>query len=133
MLRDANRESLLHDLYERHHREILKLVNHRRPVTVAWQRHHGPAFVAALARSARVAQYRIPFAINDVSREALLNAMEAALRKHGSLELVADIARYREDAYALAAEGESLEHLARLLLLRGLIDSIPSHALKAAS
>jgi hypothetical protein len=133
LLRDANRDSVLHELYERHHREVLELVNHRRPVTVTWHRHQGPAYVAALARAGRVEQYRVPFEINNVTREALLNAMEDVLKKHGSRALVADMDRYRDDVYAPAAEGESLEHLARLLLQRGLLDALPSDMIKAAS
>ena len=133
LLRDANRDSVLHELYERHHREMLELVNHRRPVTVTWHRHQGPAYVAALARAGRVEQYRVPFEINNVTREALLNAMEDVLKKHGSRALVADMDRYRDDVYALAAEGESLEHLARLLLQRGLLDALPFDTIEAAS
>jgi hypothetical protein len=132
-LRDANRNSVLHQLYERHHREVMALVNHRRPVTVVWHRHQGPAFVAALARANRIEHYRIPFAINDVTRESLLGAMEDVLRRHGSRELVADMDRFRDDVYALALDGESVEHLARLLVQRGLLDSIPSDAIQAAS
>jgi hypothetical protein len=41
-LREANRGSLLDWLFERHHREVLRLVNHERGVTVAWRRHEGP-------------------------------------------------------------------------------------------
>jgi hypothetical protein len=132
-LRDANRGSLLYWLFERHHREVLHLVNHERAVTVAWRRHQGPAFVAAIARAARVGDYRIPFAINEVTRDGLLGAMEAALSKHGSRELRADMARYREDAYAVAAAGESIEELARLLLERGFIDAMPLEPVTATS
>jgi len=132
-LRDANRGSLLHFLFERHHREVLRLVNHERAVTVAWRRHEGPAFVAALARAARVESYRVPFSIDGITREALLRAMETALEQHGSRELKADIARYRDDAYALAGGGEALEELAQILLQRGLIDTIPSELTPAAS
>lgn len=132
-LRDANRNSVLHALVDRHHQEVLDLVNHRRPVTVAWHRKQGPAYVAALARADRVQEYRIPFAINGVSREALLSAMEDVLRTHGSRALVADMDRYRQDVYALAADGETLEHLARLLLERGLLNSLPVQSAIAAS
>ena len=132
-LRDANPASLLRLLFDRHHREVLDLVNHRRPVTVVWHRHQGPAFVAALARSGRVEEYRVPFAINDITRKALLEAMEGVLRTHGSRALIADMDRFRDDIHALAAEGESLEHLARLLCERGLLDVIPAEAVNAAS
>jgi hypothetical protein len=132
-LRDANPNSLLRLLFERHHREVLDLVNQRRPVTLVWHRHQGPAFVAALARAGRVEEYRIPFAINDVTRHALLEAMEKVLRAHGSRPLVADMDRFRNDIYALAAEGESLAHLAVLLLQRGMLDVLPAETISAAS
>jgi hypothetical protein len=58
--------------------------------------------------------------------------MEDVLRKHGGRALIADMDRYREDVLALAAEGESLEHLARLLLQRGLLESVPDVEVTAA-
>jgi hypothetical protein len=132
-LRDANPSSLLRALFDRHHREVLDLVNHRRPVTVAWHRHQGPAFVAALTRSGRVSEYSIPMAIDGITRQALLEAMEVVLTSHGSRALVSDMERFRGDVYALAATGESLEHLARLLYEGGLLDALPTDAVKAAS
>ena len=132
LLRDANGHSVIRELFEKHHREVLDLVNNRRPVTVVWHRNQGPAYVAALARAGRVEQYRIPFAIEGISRQTLLTAMEDVLRKHGGRALIADMDRYREDVLALAAEGESLEHLARLLLQRGLLESVPEVEVTAA-
>jgi hypothetical protein len=57
--------------------------------------------------------------------------MEEALLKYGSLELRTDIARFRADAYALAAAGASIEELAERLLQCGLIDAIPADAFPA--
>src|SRR5262245_7952007 len=133
LLRDRNPGSVLRELFDRHHREILSLVNNRRAVTVVWHRHQGPAYVAALARAGRVEQYKIPFSIDGISRETLLLAMEDVLRKHGNRALIADMDRYREDVLALAGEGESLEHLARLLFQRGLLEAIPETEIAAVS
>jgi len=63
IIRDLNRASLLHRLYMDHFEEVLDLINHCRPVTLAWQRNQGPAYVAALGRAAKVDHYRIPYDI----------------------------------------------------------------------
>lgn len=131
--RDANRASLLHWLVDRHQHEVLGLINQKRAVTVAWQRYKGPAFVAAIARAGRVESYRVPFEIEGVSRNQLLDAMERALLKQGSDELKRDMARYREDALAIAKEGQTLDELARLLKARGLMDVVPDDLTRKAS
>lgn len=48
--------------------EISQLVNTCRPVTVAWQRNAGPAWMAAVMRSAREPLYRLPAELNGVPR-----------------------------------------------------------------
>lgn len=131
--RDLNRASLLHWLVDRHQHEVLGLINHKRAVTVAWQRNQGPAFVAAIARSARIADYRIPFEIEGVTRSALLEPLERVLLEHGSDELKRDMARHREDALQIAARGETVEQLAELLKQRGLIDVIPDRVTRKGS
>jgi hypothetical protein len=131
--RDANRASLLAWLLERHQDEVLRLVNHKRAVTVAWHRHQGPAFVAAIARSARVEGYRIPFEIDGVTREQLLQGMERALGKHGSDELKRAMERHRTDVYRIAQDGETIAQLAQSLKSHGLIDVVPEPILRKAS
>lgn len=125
MLRDTNRESVLHKLYDKHHEEILDLINHSRPVTVVWQRNQGPAYVAALARAAREEAYSIPFSINEVSREALLNRLGAVLMEEGSNELKKDIAESRDDLIDIISNGLSIEEFAEGLKEAGFIDTIP--------
>jgi hypothetical protein len=129
--RDQNRESVLYDLVMRHQHEVVRLVNHKRAVTVAWQRNKGPAFIAALARSGRVARYRVPFEIEGVSRERLLLAMEQALQKHGSAALKRDMAAYREQALNIAMTGRTVDELAKLLKAQGLIERVPGHQARA--
>jgi len=125
-LRDANRHSLLAWLFERHHREILQLVNHKRPVTVVWHRAQGPAYVAALSRAGRVEQYRVPLQIAGVDRRGLLRAMERVLLEHGSEALRKDIERYRDELMSFADPWDTLEALAAGLQSRGFIDVVPS-------
>lgn len=94
-----------------HHREVLRLVNEERPVTVAWRRNQGPAFVAAVVRSARVSTYRIPFEIEGVSRKQTALAMLAVLRTHGSARLRADLDAHADLLIELFAEGSTVEEL----------------------
>jgi hypothetical protein len=67
--------------------EIVGLVNHRRPVTVAWHRAKGPAFLAHGAENARNPAHRVPREIEGVDRETLARRIAAALADHGSREL----------------------------------------------
>jgi len=129
--RDQNRESALYDLVMRHQHEVVRLVNHKRAVTVAWQRHKGPAFVAALARSGRVARYRVPLEIEGVTREQLLLSMERALHKHGSTALKRDMERHREEALNIAMRGRTVDELAQLLKAEGLIEHVPGDGSRA--
>jgi hypothetical protein len=125
-LRDANRESVLHELYETHHGEVLDLINHTRPVTIVWHRNQGPAFVAALARSARVENYALPQAIEGCTRAQLLTAMKDVLLKHGSASLKRDIARHGTELYEALIQGRTVEETALRLRTLGYLDSIAS-------
>lgn len=124
-LRDTNRHSLLAWIYQRHYREMLELINHKRAVTVAWHRAQGPAYVAALSRASRVEHYRVPLEIDGVDRAALLRAMEAALMTHGSQTLKSDIQRYREELMPLAYRWSTVNELAHRLQALGLLDHVP--------
>jgi hypothetical protein len=95
-LQDLVRESqtLPAALYRRHRDEVTHLVEHRRAVTVAWHRHQGPAFAAAVNRSHREPAYRIPRAINGITRHALLIAMGRVLGEHGSPALQQDLRKH---------------------------------------
>ena len=123
---EANRQSWLFNLYEKHHREILRLINHCRPVTVAWQRGQGPAYVAALARAAREPAYRVPYSVGEISREHLLNRLRVVLIAHGSDALTRDIERFGDDLIAAAIFGDTIERLAENMKQAGFIDVLPS-------
>ncbi len=92
-LNDLVRESetQLAALVRRHREEVARLIDHCRPVTVAWHRQQGPAFAVAVNRSHREPAYRIPRRINGVSRHELLIAMARALGQHGSAALQEDL------------------------------------------
>jgi hypothetical protein len=125
-IRDANKQSLLYWIYERHHREVMTLINHCRPVTVAWQRNQGPAYVAALTRASREPAYFIPFTINGISRDTLLKKLETVLLENGSELLKSDIKKFRDDLMTTANSGQTIEEVAEALKAAGLIDIIPS-------
>jgi hypothetical protein len=67
-----------------HLNEILQLVWRRRPVTVVWHRHHGPAFVALFARALARPGSTFPSEAGGVSRRAALGAMADVLVANGS-------------------------------------------------
>jgi len=70
-----------------HSQEITYLVNHCRPVTVAWRRCEGPAFLAAVMGAVRDGHYRLPQKINGVAPHEVLVRMRAVLSQHGSAAL----------------------------------------------
>jgi hypothetical protein len=96
---------------ERHRREVVRLVNHVRRVTIAWHRSQGPAFLNRAIANARDPGEPIPHEIAGISRERLLETMADTLSAHGSPELAAAIARRREEAIARAAAIEDLQQL----------------------
>lgn len=77
-----------------HHGEAIELVNHDRRVTVAWHRGKGPAWLAALVRSARVSSYVLPESIEGVTRAQFLAAIRGELERAGSDDLRAALARH---------------------------------------
>lgn len=97
------------ELAELHREEILDLVTTRRPVSVAWQRAAGPAFVATALNAIRAGRFDLPVTINGVPLEDALARMGAALETHGSPELRDAIRTHREAILGAAHESESLE------------------------
>lgn len=71
--------------------EIADLINRCRPVTICWQRNHGPAFVAAVLRSTREPSYTLPTELNGITRINLLLNMSIVLSQHGSVPLKQDL------------------------------------------
>jgi hypothetical protein len=98
-----------------HRSECLDLVNHRRAVTVAWQRNQGPTFLAALGRSAKEPSYRIPHEIQGVTREQALNGILQALAAHGSEALRADIAAYSDLLIGIVTNNDTVDELLEAL------------------
>ncbi|MGQ1785139.1 MULTISPECIES: hypothetical protein [unclassified Saccharicrinis] len=124
-LREANDHSLIRKLYDKHFEEVLELVNHCRPVTVVWQRLQGPAYVAAIARAARVENYKIPKEINGSGREELLVAMYNALIENGSGKLKQELLEHGEKLILSMMSPETIEDFANALLKAGYLDKLP--------
>jgi hypothetical protein len=82
---------LIHEAALRHGQEVVKLVHHCRPVTVAWHRSQGPAWAAHFLNSARDPLYRVPDHVNGITQEMLLRRMAMELSKHGSNVLRRDL------------------------------------------
>jgi hypothetical protein len=101
----------LFELFETHREEMLGLVNYHRPVTIAWHRGKGPAFLAHLAENASHPEHRVPSEIEGVTRRDLLERMEQALLASGSEPLRQAIAEHREAVLALAGDFDDLHEL----------------------
>ena len=92
----------LREDFDRVHREIIALIRTRRPVTVAWHRHRGPAFLACALNHLKGDAETIPLQIGEVSRASLLVRMSAVLHDNGSPELRECLARHGRVLTALA-------------------------------
>jgi hypothetical protein len=124
-IRDANKQSLLYFLFEKHRREIIDLINHNRAVTLVWRRNQGPAFVAALARAAREEHYAVPFAINDITRETLLEKLAGILAAQGDEALQQDLGKFSNDLIRALKEGKTIPEFAVAMKAAGFLDTLP--------
>lgn len=94
-----------------HRAEVVALVNHRRPVTVAWHRAQGPAFLAHGVENARNPGHRVPREIDSVDRETLARRMAEILTLHGSAELKDAMAQWLPVVLAHIDDFDSLHDL----------------------
>jgi hypothetical protein len=76
---------------EDHEPEVARLVNHRRRVTVAWHRAHGPAFLALLLRGLRGVDQPIPRVVNGIPIEESLASVKDAVEREGSADLAEEV------------------------------------------
>lgn len=105
-----------------HFDEMLELVNHSRPVTVAWHRKQGPAFLGAFMRSVKEPDYRIPQEIEGISRQHALNAMSVVFEEHGSPALKEAIAQYGMAVLYACGRYDTVEEIVHAL------NQLPIHA-----
>ncbi len=90
--------ALVFDLGRQHADEIMQLINHCRPVTVAWHRVQGPALLATLMGAVRDGHYRIPARVKGVALHEALERLREVLSKHGSPALRATMERREGDS-----------------------------------
>jgi hypothetical protein len=98
-------------LVRRHLDEASELVNHRRPVTVAWHRNQGPTFLAAFARSARESSYRIPDAVEGVTRTEAVSRLRVVFVQHASVAFRADLERHADRLVEILATCETIDDM----------------------
>ncbi len=98
-----------------HFDEMLDLVNHSRPVTVAWHRKQGPAFLAAFMRSAKEPNYRIPQEIEGITRQHALTTMITVFEEHGSEALKAAIERYGLEVLFACSRYDTVDEIVQAL------------------
>jgi hypothetical protein len=95
----------------RHAPEVEWLVHHHRRVTLVWHRSRGPAWTAHLINASREDDYEIPAEVGGISRADLLERMRAALYRHGSEALRADLDRWAEPLVAAATAAVGVAEL----------------------
>src|SRR5262249_36992214 len=112
-LQRRERAATLFGLGQRHSVEITELVNHCRPVTVAWHRCQGPALLATLMGAVRDGHERVPAEGKGITLHDALARMQEALMKHGSADL--QHALNQPEAFALLEASRGCRNLNELL------------------
>jgi len=103
------------ELFDRHKDECRALVHARRTFTVAWHRNHGPAWLAALGRSAREPIYRIPNEIEGIPRDVAIHKIATALRAEASLRLREDLDAMLEPLGGALAAADTVDAWCQLI------------------
>jgi len=98
---------------QRNQRELLRLVNEVRPVTVTWHRKQGPAFLAALGRSTKEPSYRVPEQLEGITRQEAAIAILSALEANGSEALQADLALHAAALREAFVRGDTVDEMIR--------------------
>lgn len=97
--------------FQRHQKEVLRLVNENRAVTVVWHRSQGPTYLGAIGRSAKEPAFRIPDEIEGVRRCDAATRVLAALIAHGSNELVRDLQEHGRPLFEAFMAGNTVEEI----------------------
>jgi len=113
-LRASEAGAQLYAFLTAHQREIGYLVRNSRPVTVAWHRHAGPAFLAQILNHLRGDAPRMPLEIRGIRRRVLLVRLRTALMSHGSYELQRALEQHGDLILALA-EAETFDECLEVL------------------
>lgn len=96
-----------------HRQEVIGLVNYRRPVTVAWHRSKGPAFLAHFVNNARDPAHLIPFEVEGIARDQMIRRMAEVLTQQGSQELRRVIQHYLDEVMGFINSFDNLHVFVR--------------------
>ncbi len=107
-------------MIQAHSPEVRRLVNEHRAAKVAWQRCHGPAFLAHFLKSARDRTHRVPREIEGTRLENAIVSMAAVLRQYGSPDLTAAVAEHYLTVLECAGSaGSADDAISRVATLAG--------------
>lgn len=96
-----------------HRQEVIALVNHRRPVTVAWHRSQGPTFLAHFVNNARDPLHLIPFKVEGITRDQMIRRMAEILTQHGSETLQQVIQSYLDEVMGFINSFDNLHEFVK--------------------
>ncbi|MDO9310988.1 MAG: hypothetical protein Q7T85_04760 [Nitrosomonas sp.] len=96
-----------------HRQEVIALVNHRRPVTVAWHRSQGPTFLAHFVNNARDPLHLIPFEVEGITRDQMIRRMAEILTQHGSEALQQVIQSYLDEVMGFINSFDNLHEFVK--------------------
>jgi hypothetical protein len=80
-------------LGQRHADEVTHLVNHCKPVTIAWHKAHGPAILATVMGAVRDGHYRLPASVKGIAPYEAVERMREVLSRYGSPALREHVGR----------------------------------------
>jgi hypothetical protein len=101
----------LYHLVSGHRAELMTLVSRARPVTVAWHRNRGPAFLAAILSAIRDGREDLPLTIKGQDLAAGLERMQVALMGRTSPALTAALRTHGPALLEAARKSRTFEEL----------------------
>ena len=110
--------SQLYFLFDQLRGEMGYLIRNSRPVTVAWHRGKGPAFLAHLLNHLAGHTDRVPHEVQGVTRADLLTRMRAVLEARGSNPLREALQQHGDALFALGTDPNGHTIADWLLLLQ---------------
>jgi hypothetical protein len=92
----------LREAFAQVRREVGYLVRNAKPVTVAWHKHRGPAFLAHVLNHLAGHTTSVPRDVDGITRRALVLRMREVLHKYGSHPLQHALDTYGDDILAMS-------------------------------
>jgi hypothetical protein len=106
---------LVASLYERHARELVRLVHHHRRVTVAWHRGKAAGFMTALLAVLDGTRSTLPLALDGITAGPALRTLFSALHHEAGTGLRVDLERHGEWIATLVDQVSSTDDVAKRL------------------